>query len=259
MAIILIGRSCCTICGETLEAAQDITATSGCAFPPGHHLRDHCDAGMHWDCFWRWPYRSEFSRGYVQVQIDGYREAYGAALVHHDEECVVLVEPAKRALKPEDSGVSEDPLIHVLLWTTNTHCLVAASKWREWLSGPITGRPDEAAILSVIRSRLSSLYPGTSDLLRGLDAEAHVLTQRAFVEKMELKSRQRSERVERDILARNEGLDCVCRRRPECPRCGAPWERLRYYDLRETGRLSCVICQDCQRSSRLEDFDGDAK
>ena len=259
MAIILMGRSCCSICGEVLAAGQNITATSGCAFPPEHHLRNHCDAGMHWECFWNWPDRNEFSRGYVQATVDGYGKAYAAALVHSDLDCVLLVEPAKRASKPEDSGPTDDPRVHVLLWTTNAHCLLTASQWEDWLRGPATGRPGEAPILSEVRSRLSKLFPRAEELLNGIDVKAHVLKQQAFAEEMAIGSNRRAEQMERqaqEVESHNEELDGVCRQQPDCPRCGASWERLRYYDLRGKGRLSCVICQGCERSSRLSEFFG---
>ena len=257
MALVLLGSSCCSICGEVLEAGQDITATSGCCFPPGHHLREHCDAGMHWDCFWKRTYREEFSRGNVESHIEGSKEAYAAALVRRDEDCVVMVEPAKRAWKSEDSGVAEDPRIHIFIWSTNSHYQITASGWLNWLTGSAASRPGEESILVGVRANLASLYPRASMLLQGLDAEAHVAKQRAFIQTEHNRLRQRAYEAEQDIRDHNERLDCICLRQPACPRCGAPWARLRYYDLRPKGRRSCVICQDCERSSRIQDFCGD--
>jgi hypothetical protein len=182
MAMIITGESRCSICDEVIQAGQDITATSGGCFPRDHHLWHHCDAGMHWDCFWSWPHRREFSRGYVEAWIQGYQNAYAAALVYSDEDCVVMIEPAKRATKAEESGASADPLIHVFLWSTKGRCLLKASEWREWAVAPVSDRPQERAILQTVCPRLAALYPDPNMLLVDLDVKAHIAKQIAFLD-----------------------------------------------------------------------------
>lgn len=230
--MLIPGYSTCSICDELLESGQEITATSGCAFPPEHYLRPHCDAGMHWDCFWSWPLREEFSRGYVEGSIKGYLEAYAAALLYQDDDCVLLIEPAKRAVKPEDCGPSEDPLLHLLLWSWNGHYQIRASGWREWLSQPILCHQETAPLLEAVRARLQRLFPEAEGMLQGIDVPALVAKQQAWVEENFRKPRPRAKgeegRWERDIPAHNARLDDLCQGHPSCPRCGAAWERLRY-------------------------------
>lgn len=257
MAILVPGRSLCSICEGVIESDQDIVATSGCAFPPDHELWRHCDAGMHWGCFWSWPQREEFSRGYVQSSLHGYAKVYAAVEVYRDADGVVMIEPAKRSLKLEEAGASEDPRIHVWLWSTNMEYSVLSSEWVEWLTEPVC-RPELKPVLEALKSRLSSLYPQASGLLEGVNIEAQVDKQQAFVLEVFGKSRRQMEEREQFLREQNEGLDSFCRQCPNCPHCGAPWEMMRYYDLREKGRRSCMICQDCARSSHLEDYMGKA-
>lgn len=161
---------------------------------------------MHWSCFWAWPFREEFSRGYVERSIKGYLEVYAAALLHKDDDCVVLIEPAKRIVNPEEAGPSEDPLIHVLLWAWNGHYQVNASGWTEWLSRPFSSHTETASQLETIRLRLQQQFPQAEELLRDVDVPAHVRKQKAWVEEHFRKPRAKPKvegegRWERDVAA----------------------------------------------------------
>lgn len=57
------------------------------------------------------------------------------------------------------------------------------------------------------------------------------------------------------LEGRNLRLHLFLKSRPECPFCGADFSELKYYRGVEKKRLSCVICQSCARSSRIEEFE----
>ena len=59
MAIIIEGKSCCSICGNVLQKDDDIigfTAFLG----PEHRFWKYSDSGMHKSCFENWEHRAEF-------------------------------------------------------------------------------------------------------------------------------------------------------------------------------------------------------
>ena len=60
MALIILGRSPCPLCGRSLEKTDEIVATSHFIGDPADPLWRFADAGMHRACFVEWPRRSEF-------------------------------------------------------------------------------------------------------------------------------------------------------------------------------------------------------
>ena len=64
MAIIVRGKSKCSICGETLQDRDDIVATQAFVSDPEDPLWPHSDAGIHRDCFAAWNRREAFVEKY---------------------------------------------------------------------------------------------------------------------------------------------------------------------------------------------------
>jgi hypothetical protein len=56
MALLLIGRSACRLCGEPLRAEYDLAGLPALA-DTSHPLYDYFDQGYHQSCFARWEHR----------------------------------------------------------------------------------------------------------------------------------------------------------------------------------------------------------
>ncbi len=64
MALVFLGASQCSICGELLVHGQSIVGTSHFIADTTHPLWRFSDSGMHADCFDEWAHRDEFSALY---------------------------------------------------------------------------------------------------------------------------------------------------------------------------------------------------
>jgi hypothetical protein len=74
MALILLGKTTCAICGAILKEGDDIFATSAGPIEPNDPLWQYQDAGMHRDCFRKWPLRDSFRQKfneYFERQVRG--------------------------------------------------------------------------------------------------------------------------------------------------------------------------------------------
>lgn len=60
MAVFILGKSKCSLCGEVLAAEQRRVATTHFIESPSHPLWRYSDSSMHFDCFQRWADREEF-------------------------------------------------------------------------------------------------------------------------------------------------------------------------------------------------------
>ena len=60
MAILILGKTECSICGGTLNEGDDIVATTHFIHDQDHHLWRFSDSGIHRDCFLTWEHRAEF-------------------------------------------------------------------------------------------------------------------------------------------------------------------------------------------------------
>jgi len=60
MALIFRGKTKCSICGEILQEAEDIVATSHFIVSREDPLWRYSDSGMHHRCFASWPLRRSF-------------------------------------------------------------------------------------------------------------------------------------------------------------------------------------------------------
>lgn len=64
MAILFLGASRCSICGEVLVQGQPIVATTHFIADPADPLWRFSDSGMHAACFAVWEHRDEFAARY---------------------------------------------------------------------------------------------------------------------------------------------------------------------------------------------------
>lgn len=64
MAIVILGKSDCSICGEVLLTGHDSVATAHFIPDQSHPLWRYSDAAMHYDCFQQWPHREEYVAEY---------------------------------------------------------------------------------------------------------------------------------------------------------------------------------------------------
>jgi hypothetical protein len=56
MALLLLGKSTCRLCGELLRAGEDLVGLPTLA-DKGHPLYAYFDQGFHQSCFARWEHR----------------------------------------------------------------------------------------------------------------------------------------------------------------------------------------------------------
>ncbi len=80
MALIIVGKSKCPICGEVLQEGQRRVATSHFIYEKSDPLWRFSDAGMHYDCFQRWDHREEFVAKYNATMG---QKAWGNGTRHH--------------------------------------------------------------------------------------------------------------------------------------------------------------------------------
>ena len=59
MALISLGSSTCSICGEVLHKDQEMI-TWQAFLTPNHPLWKYSDTGMHAECFEQWEHKEEF-------------------------------------------------------------------------------------------------------------------------------------------------------------------------------------------------------
>jgi hypothetical protein len=64
MALILLGKSECPLCGGVLREGDELVGTSHFIGDPADPLYRYSDAGMHKECFLHWDLRSDFVSRY---------------------------------------------------------------------------------------------------------------------------------------------------------------------------------------------------
>jgi hypothetical protein len=65
MAIIILGKSECPLCGRVIQVDDDYMGTPH--FLPSGPLSRYSDAGIHRDCFMAWPKAGEFRLAFNEV------------------------------------------------------------------------------------------------------------------------------------------------------------------------------------------------
>ncbi len=61
MAIIIRGKTRCSLCSRVLAAGEEIVGFSAC-LEPGHPLWQYSDSAMHRSCYEAWPEHDTFGR-----------------------------------------------------------------------------------------------------------------------------------------------------------------------------------------------------
>ncbi len=107
MALVMRGKSRCSLCGRVIQHDDALVG-----FPhflaPDHRLGRFSDSAMHEECYETWPHRAEFSELLDQALCDAPgaedREAQAASerdaeaartLAHNDEHARIMAEVAK--------------------------------------------------------------------------------------------------------------------------------------------------------------------
>ena len=66
MALIFLGQTKCSICGEVLQEGEDIVATSHFIADSSYDLWGFSDAPMDWDCYAKWEHQRRFAFLYFE-------------------------------------------------------------------------------------------------------------------------------------------------------------------------------------------------
>jgi len=67
MALLVLGASKCSLCGEILARAQDVVANSAFIDDVSDPFWKYSDSGMHRQCFLDWADREEFIAKFNEV------------------------------------------------------------------------------------------------------------------------------------------------------------------------------------------------
>ena len=73
MALILLGKTECRLCGALLEAGEELVSTSGSTVSKTDPLAPYQDAAMHRKCFLKWPQRESFVQKFNEYYEKNYR------------------------------------------------------------------------------------------------------------------------------------------------------------------------------------------
>lgn len=261
MALILQGKSRCSICGEILQQNDRLYATTH-FFGRDHHLWRYSDSGMHWACFIGWQHRAEFAAAYVRARAHC-QPGCGQALAFSGKHCSVVacviaeesITPFEHS-EPTRATLGENPGLVVWLHGVGLPFVTSLTEWDQWLSGE--REFDDEFLQSCWNETISELRSlSKAQLMKDVDGPAVV---DAFNAKMQRRfETSEAERLQAEAKLRehNQTFHAILQSRPPCPHCGGDFELLKYYDNRANDRKSCVICQTCARSSRVEEFRGE--
>lgn len=258
MAIIITGKTTCSICDEVLEEGQEVYATS--AFLRREHpLWRFSDSGMHWDCFENWEHRADFVRALLEAVTSPNHE-WGFCTVFRGEHCSVVlnlvlpqeVETGTVRFECRRATPRENPPVTVWLHEVGVSLRTALVGWDDWLRDEHTF--DRTLCQTAwARAEEELRYISSEDLLSMVDTKA---VYDAWNARAERESKRDAEKAS-IIAEHNQTLHSIIEREPKCPHCGHRFVALKYYDNRGKGRKSCVVCQECARSSRVEEFKGE--
>lgn len=73
MALVLLGKTECPLCGAVLETGDELVATSGAGVSEGGPLAPYQDAAMHKKCFLNWPLRKIFIQTFNEYYDQHFR------------------------------------------------------------------------------------------------------------------------------------------------------------------------------------------
>jgi len=67
MAIVVEGKTGCSICGQLIEAGADIVTSPHFIWDETHPLWRYSDSGMHRSCFLSWDQADQFRTAYNEA------------------------------------------------------------------------------------------------------------------------------------------------------------------------------------------------
>lgn len=227
MALIMLGASTCAICGEKLDEHRDYMATSGVWYESDHPLYAFCDAGMHWDCYEKWPHRPKFAEDYVRSRAQANEENPYWGTVFEDEHLCLAVSRAAA---------------HAWIRSTGTSVSFPGHAWPLPEGGL---HPMEREALE--RANLAEKFPTFEELVDRVDWTAKF----ALCERMAREVEERQQRRMQEVAEVNQVAEDWARLLQAdgltCPKCQKKSKNFRYYDNRPD-RVSYFICQECGRS-----------
>ena len=262
MAIIITGKTTCSICDEVLEEGQEVYATS--AFLRSEHpLWRFSDSGMHWDCFENWAHRADFVEALIAVVTSPNHE-WGSDTAFEGDYCSVLLNLVV-PMEPEAGTVDfehrraaprENPRITIWLHDVGVSLSTTLKEWDGWL------REDRSFEREPVQKAWKDAQEeligmSSEDLVSMVDIEAVYDAWNRRAERQSVLDGQRDAEKAALIAEHNQNLHEIIDSKPSCPHCGQSFQALKYYDNRGRGRKSCIICQECARSSRVEEFKGE--
>jgi hypothetical protein len=163
MALIEVNKdgtyeSECALCGRPLT--KPIFATSHFMSDESHDLYRFSDAGMHWDCYARWPHQERFASMYFESWLKVFETGswlqYWAILWKCDDAMVQY-------------GVSVNKIL-ITLRRTGTDIGIPREKWQSWLGGgwrESCRHPLESQAVGELLSELGKLSLPEPDDLAG--------------------------------------------------------------------------------------------
>lgn len=262
MAIIITGKTQCSICGEVHGEGQRLYATSH-FLGPEHPLHRYSDSGMHWECFESWKSRDEFVEAWVFVVTNPDPE-WGSYRAYSGQHCSVILrvlefpdDPDSKSIKFEcrRAVLRKNPGATVWIHATGLSFDTTLADWDEWLSEELTFDNDWCG--DAWRASFAELQSLPSEELMTIkDSSAAIEAWNTRAERDLLLEHKRIEESRRLFASHNEKFHAHLRTRPDCPYCGGDFHNLKYYDNRGNQKNSIVICQGCARSSRLSEFLG---
>lgn len=137
MAIVCTGITRCPLCGEALEEADPLVATSHFMTDPFHPLWSFSDTAMHKPCFLQWERREEFIRLFNDAM----------ALAQYDNETLYVMQEDGEVIKTHaipkaDLRIRHRTALHDAAETGSTQDVLA-----QWNADPSQiNTPDEAGI-----------------------------------------------------------------------------------------------------------------
>ncbi len=168
MALIYPGATC-PLCDEPIDTQGSFFATSA-FLEPDHPLWRFSDAAMHWECYERWPHRSEFASAHFLSSVESAtRNPYWGVALTSDAVYI--------SLNPDPSV----NMASVGLRASGTTLQEPLDQWARWVAASPAEDLDEltrGALLEVLPT-LRRLLPDRDALVSAVDWEA---TRRRFDE-----------------------------------------------------------------------------
>ena len=261
------GHIVCNLCSEPVMKATDLFAAH--TFVERTHPWYQVAKGVHWHCYAPWPERESFSEVYVEVTRK-HLEGSGRAEVFDHDRCSLFVSPTDLQGNCKAPRVIRADRPQGELWfkTTGTALSFWVDEWVElWSRRCGLRHPLEEKALRECQTTLLNEFATPKDLLARVDVSKTITRFQDYLEANRSYYSWPPNRTQRfvgdlslsesELRNHNLLLHEILEGSPNCPHCESSYTSLKYYDNRGKDRKSCVICQVCARSSRLEEFQGE--